>query len=254
MSNQKRVPVIAGNWKMYKNVNETRDFFRALPDSVRSCTDPMVVICPPFTDLHSAKENMGGSTLQLGAQNMHWQDEGAFTGEISPLMLRDIGCSHVLIGHSERRQYFGETDGTVNRKTLAALQWQLIPIVCVGEKLEEREAKLTDNVVIVQVQRALLNISKELIATIIFAYEPVWAIGTGKTCDSAEANRVCGIIRETVAMMSDKETAEQVRILYGGSVKPDSIKEQMSQPHIDGALVGGASLDPKSFSAIVNFR
>lgn len=249
-----RIPVIAGNWKMYKNQADTKAFFDALPDSVKNSTDPVVVICPPFTDLCVAKDGMKGTTLQLGAQNVHWQDEGAFTGEISPIMLKDAGCSHVVIGHSERRQYFGETDGTVNRRTHAALQWQLVPIICVGEKLEEREAKLTDNVVIVQVQRALLNIPKEAIPGLIFAYEPVWAIGTGKTCDAAEANRVCGLIRETIAGMSDQASADQVRILYGGSVKPDTIKEQMAHPHIDGALVGGASLDPKSFSAIVNFR
>jgi triosephosphate isomerase len=249
-----RVPVIAGNWKMFKTTADTRTFFEGLSASVKQTTNPVVLICPPFTDLHVAKSMMEGTQVQLGAQNMYYQNEGAFTGEISPVMLRDAGCRYVIIGHSERRQYFAETDGTVNRKVQAALQWQLIPIICVGEKLEEREAKLTDNVVIVQVQRALLNISKEDVAGLLFAYEPVWAIGTGKSCDPTEANRVCGLIRETVAMMTDAETADKVRILYGGSVKPETIKEQMAQPHIDGALVGGASLDPKSFEKLVSFR
>lgn len=249
-----RIPVIAGNWKMYKTSAETRAFFEGFGDAAKQSTDPVVVICPPFTDLCVAKEAVKGTKVQIGGQNLHWQEEGAFTGEISPAMLVDAGCTYVIIGHSERRQYFAESDGTVNRKVHAAFQNNLIPIVCVGEKLEEREAQLTDNVVKVQVQRALLNLDKELVGTLLFAYEPVWAIGTGKTCDAVEANRVCGLIRETIAGMTDAETAEKVRILYGGSVKPNTIKEQMAQQHIDGALVGGASLDPKSFEQIVCFR
>ncbi len=250
----KRKPVIAGNWKMFKTTQEARDFARGLSEELKRTTDPTVVICPPFTSLHVLREELGNTEVQLGAQNMHWMDEGAYTGEISPVMLRDAGATHVIIGHSERRQYFHETDGTVNRKVQAALQWQLTPIICVGETLEDREVQLTDNVIIVQTQRALLNIAPELVAQCMFAYEPVWAIGTGKTCASDEANRVCGIIRETVGKMAGPEVADAVRILYGGSVKPETIAEQMAQPHIDGALVGGASLDPKSFGAIVNFR
>jgi len=252
MSNRK--PVIAGNWKMFKTTQEAREFARALPAEVKGTTDPTVVICPPFTALHVLREELGSTAIQIGAQNMHWLDEGAYTGEISPVMLKDAGASYVIIGHSERRQFFHETDGTVNRKVQAALQWQLIPIICVGETLEDREVQLTDNVIIVQTQRALLNIAPELVSQCLFAYEPVWAIGTGKTCAPDEANRVAGIIRETVGKMAGAEAADAVRILYGGSVKPDTIVEQMAQPHIDGALVGGASLDPKSFGAIVNFR
>lgn len=250
----KRTPVIAGNWKMYKSTEEARAFARALPDAVKQSSDPTVVVCPPFTALSTLREAFAGTAVQLGGQNMHWMDEGAYTGEISPVMLKDAGASYVIIGHSERRQYFHETDGTVNRKVAAALQWQLVPIICVGETLEDREVQLTDNVIIVQTQRALLNVAPELVACCLFAYEPVWAIGTGKTCAPEEANRIAGIIRETVGKMAGAEAAEAVRILYGGSVKPNTIAVQMEQREIDGALVGGASLDPESFAAIVNFR
>jgi triosephosphate isomerase len=249
-----RTPVIAGNWKMFKTIEDARAFAASLDPAAKDSTDPEVVICPPFTALNALKEAFSGTRVQLGGQNMHWMDEGAYTGEISPVMLRDAGATHVIIGHSERREYFHETDGTVNRKVAAALQWQLTPIVCVGETLEDREVQLTDNVIIVQTQRALLNITPELVATCLFAYEPVWAIGTGKTCAPEEANRVAGVIRDTIARMMGQEVADQVRILYGGSVKPETIASQMAQPHIDGALVGGASLDPKSFAAIVNYR
>jgi triosephosphate isomerase len=249
-----RKPVIAGNWKMYKTLAETRAFAEAFPAEAKRSTDPEVILCPPFTVLNALAESLKGTAVQVGGQDVYWQDEGAYTGEVSPVMLKDAGASHVIIGHSERRQYFGETDGSVNRKVQAALQWQLTPIICVGEKLEEREAGLTDNVVIVQVQRALLNVAPELVSGVLFAYEPVWAIGTGKTCAADEANRVCGLIRETIAKMAGREAADQVRVLYGGSVKPETIAEQMAQPEIDGALVGGASLDPASFAKIVGFR
>ncbi|MBU6430128.1 MAG: triose-phosphate isomerase, partial [Cyanobacteria bacterium REEB65] len=179
---------------------------------------------------------------------------GAYTGELAPGMLADAGCSYVVLGHSERRQYYGETDGSVNMKVHAALAHGLIPIVCVGEKAEEREVQLTDNVIIIQVQRALLNLPPEQVSGLVFAYEPVWAIGTGKTCEASEANRVCGIIRETIAKQVGPGPADDARILYGGSVKPETITEQMSQAHIDGALVGGASLEPQSFSKLVGFR
>jgi triosephosphate isomerase len=250
----KRTPVIAGNWKMYKTLAEARAFAEAFPAEAKTSTDPEVILCPPFTILHALAEAFKGTAVQVGGQDVFWQDEGAYTGEVSPVMLKDAGASHVIIGHSERRQLFGETDGSVNRKVQAALQWQLVPIICVGEKLEEREAGLTDNVVIVQVQRALLNVAPELVSGVLFAYEPVWAIGTGKTCAADEANRVCGLIRETVAKMAGQEAADQVRVLYGGSVKPETIAEQMAQSDIDGALVGGASLDPQSFAKIVGFR
>jgi triosephosphate isomerase len=196
---------------------------------------------------------IAGSPVKLGAQNMNWHAKGAFTGEIAPSMLTDVGCTYVILGHSERRALFGETDEMVNRKVKAALENGLVPIICVGETLEEREAGLTDTVVIGQTQRALEGLDTGAFAGLVFAYEPVWAIGTGKTCDSPEANRVCGQIRQTVAKLADAAAADAVRVLYGGSVKPDTITEQMSQSDIDGALVGGASLEVDSFAAIVNF-
>jgi triosephosphate isomerase len=196
---------------------------------------------------------LAGSTVKLGAQNMNWHEKGAFTGEISPAMLTDVGCTYVILGHSERRALYGETDEMVNHKVKAALANQLVPIICVGETLEEREAGLTDSVVIGQTQRALEGLDPAGFGGLVFAYEPVWAIGTGKTCGSPEANRVCGQIRQTVAKLAGDEAAARARVLYGGSVKPDTIKEQMAQSDIDGALVGGASLEVDSFAAIVNF-
>jgi triosephosphate isomerase len=197
------------------------------------------------------KEELEGSQIHVGAQNCDFREEGAYTGEVSAAMLAEMGCSFVIIGHSERRQYFGETDGSVNKKAHAALSHGRTPIICVGEKAEEREVQLTDNVVIIQVQRAILNLDPSQASRICFAYEPVWAIGTGKACDAREANRVCSIIRETIERHMGVGPAEDVRILYGGSVKPETIADQMVQPHIDGALVGGASLDADSFSQIV---
>ena len=249
-----RRPVIAGNWKMHKTVAEARALAKGLVDKLGGASGgPEVVLCPPFTALAAVAEVIEGSGLKLGAQNMSWHPKGAFTGEIAPGMLVDLGVTHVILGHSERRQLFGETDENVNRKVEAALATGLVPIVCVGETLEEREAALTDNVVIVQVQRALQGIEAPHVARLVFAYEPVWAIGTGKTCDSAEANRVCGLVRDTIGRMTDDATAQAVRVQYGGSVKPDSIAEQMAQSDIDGALVGGASLEVDSFAAIANY-
>jgi triosephosphate isomerase len=249
-----RVPIIAGNWKMYKTQSEARAFCRALGQGVRACRDPIVVVCPPFTALAVAADALSGTQVKLGAQNCDFHDEGAYTGEISARMAAEAGCSYVILGHSERRQYFGESDGGVNKKAHAALVAGLVPIICVGEKAEEREVQLTDNVIIVQVQRALLNLAAEQVGGLVVAYEPVWAIGTGKTCDTGEANRVAGIIRETVERHAGPGPADDVRILYGGSVKPETIAEQMSQPHIDGALVGGASLAADSFGRIVEYR
>ncbi len=239
---------------MNKTIGQAREFVRRLPASVKSRRDPVVVLCPPFTAIAALREDLGGTAVHVGGQNLDFHESGAFTGEVAPGMLADAGCSYVLIGHSERRQYYGESDGSINKKLHAALSHGLIPIVCVGERAEEREVQLTDNVIIVQVQRALLNVPPEQAGTLCFAYEPIWAIGTGKTCDAKEANRVCGIIRETVARQMGPGPADDVRILYGGSVKPDTIAEQMAQPHIDGALVGGASLDPVSFTQLVEFR
>ncbi|MBM3270988.1 MAG: triose-phosphate isomerase [Candidatus Sericytochromatia bacterium] len=249
-----RTPIIAGNWKMYKLQAEARAFCRSLPENARESRDPIVVVCPPFTALQVVAAELAGTQVLVGAQNCDYHKEGAYTGEVSPAMVADAGCQYVILGHSERRQYFAETDGGVNMKAHAALAHGLVPIICVGEKAEEREVQLTDNVVIIQVQRALLNLSPEQVSGLVFAYEPVWAIGTGKTCDAREANRVCGIIRETVERHAGPGPADDVRILYGGSVKPETIGEQMAQPHIDGALVGGASLDAASFGRIVDFR
>ena len=249
-----RTPIIAGNWKMYKTQGEARAFCRSLAQSVKECRDPVVVICPPYTAIQAVVEEVAGTGIQVGGQNCEFHEEGAFTGETAPQMLADAGGHYVILGHSDRRLYFGETAGSVNKKVHAALGHGLVPIVCVGEKAEEREVQLTDNVIIVQVQRALLNLTPQQVSGLVFAYEPVWAIGTGKTCDSREANRVCGIIRDTVERSSGPGPADDIRILYGGSVKPETIAEQMAQPHIDGALVGGASLDPASFGRIVEFR
>ncbi|MFM8296768.1 MAG: triose-phosphate isomerase, partial [Microcystaceae cyanobacterium] len=202
-----------------------------------------VVLCTPFTDLIGMSKGLHGSRIQLGAQNLHWEDQGAFTGEIAGPMLTEIGVSYVIIGHSERRQYFGETNETVNLRVLAAQKHQLIPIVCVGETKAQRDAGQTEAVIIEQLKRGLVNVDP---SRLVIAYEPIWAIGTGDTCEATEANRVIGVIR---AQLSDP----QVSIQYGGSVKPDNIDEIMAQPEIDGALVGGASLDPQGFARIVNY-
>ena len=251
---QTRKPVIAGNWKMHKTLDESLTFAEGLVGKLGNEVGPEVVVCPPFTALSVVAAAIGGSPVQLGAQNMSWHAKGAFTGEIAPNMLTDVGCAYVILGHSERRQLFGETDESVNRKVEAALANGLVPIVCVGETLEEREANLTDTVVVGQLQGALSGVPAEKMGGLIFAYEPVWAIGTGKTCDSAEANRVCKLIRDTVAKLAGQAAADQVRVLYGGSVKPETIAEQMVQSDIDGALVGGASLEVDSFAAIVNYQ
>jgi triosephosphate isomerase len=248
-----RKPVIAGNWKMHKTLEEALTFAEGLVAKLSEETAAEVVICPPFTALAVVNAEIAGSVVKLGAQNMNWHEKGAFTGEIAPSMLTDVGCTYVVLGHSERRALYGETDEMVNRKVAAALAHQLVPIICVGETLEEREAGLTDTVVIGQTQRALEGIDTATFGGLIFAYEPVWAIGTGKTCDAAEANRVCGQIRQTVAKLGGEEAGAAARVLYGGSVKPDTIKEQMAQSDIDGALVGGAALEVVSFAASVNF-
>ncbi len=211
------------------------------------------MICPPFTNLHAAVDAAKGSRIQIGAQNCFWEKEGAYTGEVAAPMVKAAGCSHVIIGHSERRQYFGETDETVLKRTVAALGAGLTPIVCVGERLEEREGGRTADVLSAQVQGGIAGLSPDQFARIIIAYEPVWAIGTGKTATpdiAADAHRV---IREQVKAKFGAEAAAGVRILYGGSVKPDNVKSLMAQPEIDGSLVGGASLKPEDFASIVNF-
>jgi triosephosphate isomerase len=244
---------MAGNWKMYKTPAETVAFFekfRPLVDKAAHCE---IVICPPFTNLSAAAGAVQGSSIRIGGQNIAWAKEGAFTGEISGAMLIASGATHVIIGHSERRQYFGETDATVLKRTQAALEIGLSPIVCVGERLEERESGHTADVLKKQFTDGIAGLTEAQFAKIVIAYEPVWAIGTGKTATpeiAADAHRV---IRADVAAKFGKDAAAAVRILYGGSVKGDNVKSLMAQPEIDGSLVGGASLDPVSFASIVNF-
>lgn len=248
-----RIPLMAGNWKMNNDKRETLDFLSSFLPKVKELTVE-IVICPPFTSLYAAAEKLVGTNVKLGAQNMHWEEKGAFTGEVSPLMLKELPCDYVIIGHSERRQYFAETDETVNNKIKSALKHELAPIVCVGETLEQREEGITIDFVMGQVEKALKGIEAEEAKKIVFAYEPIWAIGTGKTASAADAQEVIGAIRNKISELYNKEVAEAVRILYGGSVKPENIKELMAEADIDGALVGGASLKSDSFYAICSFN
>jgi triosephosphate isomerase len=248
-----RKKVMSGNWKMYKNPEQTRAFFHDFLPMVAGHSRDEIVICPPYIDLCVAVELVKGSSVAIGAQDLHYEKEGAYTGEICPSMLVDAGCSHVIIGHSERRQYFGETDDTVNFKLKAALEADLVPIVCVGEVLEEREANLTEDVLRRQCLRAFHAISGKKAAKLVVAYEPVWAIGTGKTATPQMASAAHLLIRGEAAKAFGDEFAANLRILYGGSVKPENVKGLMAEEEIDGALVGGASLDPKSFAAIVKY-
>jgi triosephosphate isomerase len=248
-----RKPVIAGNWKMYKTRSETAATLRALRGEVDGEQRVEVVVCPPFTSLAAAAEVLAGSTISLGAQNTAWEDEGAFTGEVSPGMLLDCGCRYVILGHSERRQYFSESDEMIARKLAKVLSTPLIPILCVGETLEEREAGRVSEVVLGQLRRDLADLTEESVSRIIVAYEPVWAIGTGRTATPDTAEEVHGMIRQWLSRTYSPQMAEGLRILYGGSVKPGNIAELMAQPDIDGALVGGASLDAASFARIVRY-
>ena len=244
---------MAGNWKMYKTPAETTAFFEKFLPLVENAGHCEIVICPPFVNLPAAVSAAAGSRVKIGAQNLFWAKEGAYTGEISGPMIRATGCSHVIIGHSERRQYFGETDATVLKRILAGLEAGLTPIVCVGERLEERESGQTAAVLTAQFDGGIAGLSAEQFAQIVIAYEPVWAIGTGKTATpeiAADAHRT---IRNLVRSKFGAEAAAAIRILYGGSVKPDNVKGLMAQPDIDGTLVGGASLDAVGFSSIVNF-
>ena len=244
---------MAANWKMYKNPDQTRDFFHDFLPLVSGHTRDEIVVCPPFLDIATAVEAAKGSNVAIGAQDMHWEKEGAYTGEICCGMLLAVGVTHVIIGHSERRQYCGETDDVVNLKLKAALEAGLTPIVCVGEVLEEREAGLTEDVLRRQCLRAFHAISGKKAAKLIVAYEPVWAIGTGKTATPQMAADAHALIRTEAAKAFGEEFGDHLRILYGGSVKPDNAKALMAETEIDGALVGGASLDPKSFAAIVKY-
>lgn len=248
-----RRPVIAGNWKMYKTQAETRAFFQAFLSLVVQTTHCDIVVAPPFTAIAAAVEATKGSSVAISGQDMHWEREGAFTGEISARMLIEAGCKNVVIGHSERRQYFGETDETVHRKTQAALLAGLTPIVCVGETLPEREGGITRDVLRRQFDGGFAALTEAEFSRILVAYEPVWAIGTGRTATPEIAEDAHQFIRDLALAKYGEAQADAVRILYGGSVKPDNIKGLMEQEDIDGALVGGASLDAKSFAAIVNF-
>ncbi len=248
-----RRPVIAGNWKMYKTQAETRAFFEAFKPLVEKATHCDIVIAAPFTALAAAVEAARGSAIQVMAQNLHWEKEGAFTGEIAVRMLVEAGCRAVLIGHSERRHRFGETDEMVNKKLRAALETELIPIVCVGETLTEREARQTEAVLERQFRGGFAALTAAEFSRVIVAYEPVWAIGTGHTATPEMAAAAHRFLRELVTARLGPERARALRILYGGSVKPDNIQGLMAQVEIDGTLVGGASLDAQSFASIVNF-
>ncbi|AIY04876.1 triosephosphate isomerase [Planococcus sp. PAMC 21323] len=242
-----RKPIIAGNWKMYKTAAEAKQFVEEVNGLVPSSEKLDAVICAPALFLSQLVISSEDSALQIGAQTMSEQDEGAFTGEISPVQLTDIGVKYVIIGHSERRQYFNETDESVNLKVKAAFAHGLVPILCVGETLEHRENGETGSIVEAQVEKGISGLSEEQITQLVIAYEPIWAIGTGKTATAEDANEVCGIVRKKVASLYQAETADKMRIQYGGSVKPANVDELMGMEHIDGALVGGASLEVESF-------
>jgi triosephosphate isomerase (TIM) len=244
---------MAGNWKMYKTPAETKAFFEKFLPLVEKSTHADAAICPPFVDIPVAVESAKGSRVGVGGQNLDWHKEGAYTGEISAPMLKAAGCTYVIIGHSERRQYFGETDQTVFQRITAALESGLIPIVCVGELLAQREAGQTNEVLGSQFTGGMAGLTPDQFAKCVIAYEPVWAIGTGKVATPEIAEDAHKFIRGAVAAKFGADAAAKVRILYGGSVKPDNVKGLMAQPDIDGALVGGASLDPVSFAGIVNF-
>ncbi|TYP53270.1 triose-phosphate isomerase [Thermosediminibacter litoriperuensis] len=247
-----RTPLFAGNWKMHKNVAETLEFLEAFLPMAKNVSGE-IALCPPFTSLWAAAERLKGSGLKIGAQNMHWEDKGAFTGEISPAMLKEIPCDYVIIGHSERRQHFAETDETVNRKVKSALKYAITPIICVGESLEQREKGQTLSVVLSQVEKALEGVDIHDGNELVFAYEPIWAIGTGKVAMPSDAQEVIGALRKKLSELYSVQVSKNTRILYGGSVKPENIRDLMAEPDIDGALVGGASLDADTFYRIAAY-
>ena len=260
------MPFIAGNWKMNKTVDETTTFIEEFAPLVADINGVEIILAPTFVCLHAAGKALGRANIGLAAQNMFWKESGAYTGEIAPPMLKAAGCRYVIVGHSERRarfgvpeaelteelvKVFGDNDATVNRKTHAAFEFGLTPIVCVGETLDERKTGKTDSVIDYQVRRALEGLTAQQVKTVIMAYEPVWAIGTGEVCDAPEAGRVCGVIRSVVGDLFGTNAADAVRVTYGGSVKPENAEGLMQQEDIDGGLVGGASLDAESFAQIV---
>jgi triosephosphate isomerase (TIM) len=245
---------MAGNWKMHKTVGESLELVKELLAGLGSLSDREALICPPFTALYAVRGLLDGTSLALGAQDLHHEAQGAFTGAISPTMLRDVGCQYVIIGHSERRQFFGDDDAVVNRKLKAALAHGLRPIVCVGESKPQRDGGQAEAIVTDQVRAGLAGLSGEQLADLVIAYEPIWAIGTGDTATAADAQAMHAAIRATLGELFGSTVADALRIQYGGSVKPDNVDELMAQPDIDGALVGGASLKAESFLRIVHFQ
>lgn len=244
-------PFIAGNWKMYKTVDEATNLVGTIKAGLHTASDCQVVICPPFVTLPGVAKLLQDTRIELGAQNMHPETEGAFTGEISPMMLKDIQCRYVILGHSERRQYFGEKDAFIRDKVVTALKYSLIPILCVGETLQERDANRQFEVVKAQIENCLSGVSKEDAAKVVIAYEPIWAIGTGRTATPEQAEQIQSYIRRLLKETYGEDVATKIPILYGGSVKPDNIATLIKKPNVDGALVGGASLKGESFTQIV---
>jgi triosephosphate isomerase len=247
-----RTPLIAGNFKMFKTVAETVSYVNDLRVLIKDIKGVDIAIAPPFTSVAAAVDAAKGSAIEVGAQNLHWEREGAFTGEISAVMIRDTGARYVIVGHSERRTLFGDTNETVNRKTHAALTAGLVPIVCIGETLDQRDRNETMAVLDRQVRDSLDRVTGEQLAGMVLAYEPVWAIGTGRNATPAQAGEAHFHIRQRLKQWFGLEASERCRVLYGGSVKPDNIAKLIAEPDVDGALVGGASLDPKSFFAIIS--
>jgi len=249
-----RLPFMAGNWKMNKTVGEALALVRELKATISGVKDVEVAVAPPFTALYAVHKELEGSPIRLAAQNLYWEEKGAFTGEVSPLMLKEVGCDYVIIGHSERRQFFGETDETVNRRIRAALAQGLKVIFCIGEALKEREEGKTFSVIERQLEGGLKGLGDQEMTNMVIAYEPVWAIGTGKTATPEQAEEVHRFIRGKIEKLYSREVSEEIRVQYGGSVTPENVKGLMNQPNIDGALVGGASLKAESFSKIVRFK
>lgn len=249
-----RIPLLAGNWKMNKTINEAVELVKEMMTDHGTPTDREVLVCPPFTALQAVSEALKGQSIALGAQNMYCEEKGAYTGDISPLMLKDVGCTYVILGHSERRQVFGEDDALINRKVHTALKHALKPIMCVGESKPQRDAGQAEEIVIAQVRAGLEGVTAQQMREVVIAYEPIWAIGTGDTATPDDAQAMHAAIRKTLTELYDADTAQAIRIQYGGSVKPDNVDILMAQPDIDGALVGGASLKSEDFLRIVHFE
>ncbi len=248
-----RRPLIAANWKMHKTSQEAKSFMAELLPKIMDVKERDVLICPPFPLIYPVDQGRQGSNVLLGAQNMYFEEKGAFTGEVSPMMLKDLTCEFVILGHSERRWVFGETDELINKKVISAFEHGLIPVLCVGEQLEEREKDMTDQVILNQMEKNLKGVSEEFVSKLVIAYEPVWAIGTGKNATTKDAHDAIALIREFIRSRYGAEIADKVRILYGGSVKPENVVSYMKEEGIDGALVGGASLEAESFSKLITY-